>query len=206
MYDLIIPLGMTCNVSFLLQNAKLKKETSLFEWFVTNSLDCITNIIKNNVAVNKLPLITKRDMLDAGLQINDSNIFSGHYTIDEFVDIYKRRADRFYNAIKNNKRILFIRFDIVKTVYTKDIIEKFKDAIQSINPDITEMKLLILGPIEIRDHDPFISHKYYSSEHVSNDPFCKGEHINAFFRSALEDVGYNLQGVCNMEFNDRSVI
>jgi len=34
-FDEIIPLGKTCNITFLLQNCNVKQYTTLFEWFVT---------------------------------------------------------------------------------------------------------------------------------------------------------------------------
>jgi hypothetical protein len=52
MFDCIIPIGETCNITFLLQNAKIKKQTTLFEWFVSPNLNNITNIlikIVNNI-------------------------------------------------------------------------------------------------------------------------------------------------------------
>jgi hypothetical protein len=34
---MIIPIGDTCNITFLLQNTKIKKQTTLFEWFVSKN-------------------------------------------------------------------------------------------------------------------------------------------------------------------------
>ena len=34
---MIIPLGYHCNISFLNQNLRIKKETSIFEWFESYS-------------------------------------------------------------------------------------------------------------------------------------------------------------------------
>jgi hypothetical protein len=45
MFDCIIPIGQTCNITFLMQHKKLKKETSLFEWFISPTLRDITHVL-----------------------------------------------------------------------------------------------------------------------------------------------------------------
>ena len=42
---MIIPLGQHCNISFLNQGLGIKKETSVFEYFDSTSLQDITNVI-----------------------------------------------------------------------------------------------------------------------------------------------------------------
>jgi len=88
-YDCIIPLGSDCAVSFLLKNSNLKKETTLFEWFVTNSLQKISNIIykiANNIEVE---LITGNLSL-GNISLDDNDIYTGHYTFNEYISIYDR--------------------------------------------------------------------------------------------------------------------
>ena len=40
-----IPLGFHCNVTYLLQDTHMKRETSLFEWFQSEKLQYITDIV-----------------------------------------------------------------------------------------------------------------------------------------------------------------
>ncbi len=85
MIDFIIPIGQTCNISFLMQNLKIKKCTTLFEWFVSNSLKNITDVlykIENNTDNDIVKQLNNRICL-----IND-NISSNHYTYEEFIYIY----------------------------------------------------------------------------------------------------------------------
>ena len=47
MTEILIPLGCNCNVSNNMQKLKIKKETSLFEWFQSGSLDTINKTINS---------------------------------------------------------------------------------------------------------------------------------------------------------------
>ena len=100
MFDCIIPFGQTCNISFLLQNCKLKKETSLFEWFITDSLKNITGVIKKLNA--KEPIRNFRTGTHLCIEYDD--IYTGHYKLDEWDSIFKRRSERLLNTIKHNNK------------------------------------------------------------------------------------------------------
>lgn len=85
MYDFIIPIGQTCNISFLMQNLKIKKCTTLFEWFISNNLKYITDVlykIENNTDNNIVKQINNH------ICLIDDNIKTQHYKYEEFIDIY----------------------------------------------------------------------------------------------------------------------
>ena len=93
MFDFILPLGQTCNISVLMQNAKIKTHTTLFEWFNSPNLRDITEILKL-IKDNKDDDIIKQKGTHV---LIGENIYSGHYNLDEFKTIYKRRRDRLLN-------------------------------------------------------------------------------------------------------------
>ena len=195
-YDCIIPLGDTCNITFLLQNAKLKKQTTLFEWFVSKSLNSITKVI-SNLSENKIIFNGTHTL------INDYNIFTGHYK-DNFEELYERRSNRLVDCIKSSKKILFIRFEVNSTDYTYDDIEDFVKSIKSINPDC-EVKLLLIGSISYSVNHPCLLCNFYSMQKQQQDPYCEGEEINSFFINALKEVGYNINQKEEIIFNDLSL-
>jgi hypothetical protein len=200
-FDCIIPLGETCNITFLIQNCNIKKETTLFEWFVTNSLNNITNII------NKLSCNYDINIIQNGGQINieDDNIFSGHYSTDEFISIYKRRANRLLECIKKNKKILFIRFETNNTSkYTEHDIESFFDSIKSINKDSSDMRLLLISPQHLNIQHPFLINKYCDYNIIHSDPYCSSDILNKIFVDILKSIGYNNFNSSNIKFDDKS--
>lgn len=76
-FDCIIPLGESCNVTFLMQNCKLKKETSLFEWFVSENLNSITKVLNKIIDKTDTEIIVHRSVRH--IAINDNTIWTGHY-------------------------------------------------------------------------------------------------------------------------------
>jgi hypothetical protein len=196
-FDIIIPLGESCTITWLLNSSHFKKETTLFEWFITNSLLDIVNVINNIINEVDTPILK----IDTGINIfmNNTNIRSTHYTVEEYLPIFKRRAKRLYDAIKNNNRILFIRFvrkmplDADEMTYTYEDISKFVSVIEKINPDTSQMKLLKIhqSPDKNCIQHPFIIYKYYEELDVSDDNLKSSESdiTNAFIKM-VNDVGY----------------
>lgn len=202
-FDIIIPLGNSCNITFLLQNCKLKKYTTLFEQFITKNIHNITNVLLKIINNNDHDIIK---VFNNHIYIEDNNIFSGHYTIDEFIPIYKRRRDRLLECIKNNNNILFVRFDYDNEINNKDI-DDFQNAIKNINININNMKLLIISNNDLKLIHPFLINEIYDS--TDNDSYCKEEKINKFFLNTLQKVGYNINNVSDISFtinSDKSII
>lgn len=141
MFDCIIPIGQTCNITFLLQNAKLKKQTTLFEWFVSPSLNDITNILVKIAKNFDEDIITAKD----NQVFIDNALNSIHYNYENFTEIYKRRKDRLINTIKSSKNALFCRFepDVIDYNTTITSLEKIgydvKDVTDTIFTDVSEL-------------------------------------------------------------------
>jgi hypothetical protein len=185
-------------ISFLLQNCKLKKETTLFEWFISESLDDITNVL--------IQIITKTDgdiIKQEGEKIYmNSNIHTSHYTLSEFKPIYERRRNRLIESIQN-KNILFIRFDIHLFLYTTQDIDNFISVIKHMNPD-ANVKLLIISPNYVMIDHPSLIRVFYDKH--AGDLYCKGKEINELFINTLQKVGYDISSKTDIIFDDTSTI
>ena len=178
-FDTIIPLGETCNISFLLQNACIKHYTTLFEWFVTHNLNDITSVLEN-IIQNRLVCIQDHD---GQLYIQNKRIYTGHYSAENFRDIYDRRKIRMVAEIIEKRRILFIRFETSRNViYSKDNIDDFLRVISLLNTNTSEMKLLLIRPDSPHPQHPFLVNKFMDYDLIHADPYCTGDLINIFLR------------------------
>jgi len=197
-FDIIIPLGATCNISLLLQNLKIKKETSLFEWFISNKLNNITNVLSKIVNKTDYDIIQQKN--DTQIYIGEEDIFSSHYNIENFKPIYERRRDRLLDCIKNNSRILFVRFEGNTNIYSPIDIDEFINVIKSINPKNEVIKLFLISPNENELKHPDLISKFYNKHH--EDSYCKSREINELFVNTLNEIGYNINTIYDISFND----
>jgi len=194
MYSMvIIPIGDTCNITFLLQNAKIKKQTTLFEWFVSKKLNYITDIL-NKLANHENPNLTIY-----GNYLFLDSIYSDHYTLSNFNEIYKRRRDRLIETIVNNNDLLFIRFESNHNECVNEI-DEFINAVKRINPN-ANTKLFMIAPKKI-EH-PLVHTELYNAH--SQDPYCKTNEINELFINGLLNMGYSMD-TTDLSFNDYSII
>lgn len=124
-YDFYISLGPNCIPAFHLKNMKLRKEALPFDWMLLNhmeGIDYINNLIltnfdnylkdliyneKNKVISKHYP---KMVFFHHDLILNVSHTISKYdeNNKDKLIDIFKRRANRFQDIIKMDKKILFI--------------------------------------------------------------------------------------------------
>ena len=201
-YDCLIPLGQSCNVTFLLQNAQLKKQTSLFEWFVSNHLSHITSVLNKIITEADTDIIKYNS---GHVHIGDSNIYSGHYKYTEFLEIYKRRRDRMLELIRASKNILFVRFEYgTPILYSHREIDDFIGVIKIINPSLENVKLLLITENPAPIVHPSLHTVFFNKHHL--DPYCKGEEINKLFVESLRAVGVNVDDKIRMTFTDKSEI
>jgi predicted nucleotide-binding protein (sugar kinase/HSP70/actin superfamily) len=186
MFDCIIPIGATCNITFLLENAGIKKQTGLFEWFICPQLSDITRAIRNIVdEIDEDTINEKRGSVFIG-----DTIGSSHYTYEEFKPIYQRRRKRFIESIQSSKRILFCRFEGEALTHTQEGIDSFIDTVKMINRDLEDIKLVLLTPgIEI-EHPSLV--KVIYTNHAS-DPYCRDPEINILFLKTLHSMGYHIE-------------
>jgi hypothetical protein len=197
MFDAIIPIGQTCNITLLLQNAKLKKQTTLFEWFISPNLTHIIETI-NKIAVNNNDdIVTEKK----GNIFMGESIYTSHYSLEDYKPIYKRRRERLLDIIRSSKTILFCRFEASPIVYTKKDIDDFLNSILNINSNITDIKLLLITPKLDLEH-PNVMKVFYNKH--STDPYCKSDEINNLFADALQKIGYDCTQKVNTVFTDRS--
>lgn len=87
---IIIPLGQDCAITFLLQNSKLKKETSLIEWFVSFSLRSIIEMIRKLINGEDIHIFQNGHQV----AISDTSISSGHYHVSAYKNMAERRSKR----------------------------------------------------------------------------------------------------------------
>jgi len=208
--DKIIPLGMNCNISFLLQSVKLKKETSLFEWFQSIDLQSITDIIKiileneNNIDI-LMNLVQKYGDEPRHVFIHSKSIHSCHYYYDEYLLIYKRRVLRFIDNLNNNI-ILFIRLCDYKNNPSIDQINDFFSLYVS-----KKHKLLLISIINRSDIPTYIVHnnvihKFFYYEDIKNIIFMKEETIiNKLLLEYINEAGYNISNMSDEEFTDKTI-
>jgi hypothetical protein len=200
-FDCILPLGESCNITFLLQNLKLKKQTTLFEWFISKHLSHITNVL------NKIGNNTDNDIIKQEgkyIYIGDNNIASEHYTLEEFKEIYIRRRNRLVDTIINSNKILFVRLEGNFYSYTKEDIDEFINSVKMINPKCDEIKLLLMGPNNnVVDH-PCLMHVFFDKH--GGDPWCSGKEMHDLFINGLDAIGYNINDRYDICFNDKSTL
>ena len=204
----IIPLGFNCGITFSLQALKIKKETSLFEWFHSDSLSVITkivNLIQENIDTS---IIVPRDRFVQYFN-DESGIYSEHYSSEEFKDIFIRRVQRFIDMIKKSKSILFVRIEDLEFIKSssEEELEEFKQSILKINPDLT-IHLFIIDIIEekldfIPKNNSFLTHVYFLRKDridpaLGNDPI-----FYEFLKNQLISLEYTIE-INNLSFNDKS--
>jgi hypothetical protein len=197
-----------------MQNNGLKKETSVFEWFVSKSLTNITNVIQKIGTGSGLSIV----QTGGQVFIENSYIYSGHYTAYEFSEIFKRRSLRFQETIKNNNNILFIRLETeINKTYSVNEINEFIDSVKTINPNVDNMKLMLIIPYNMnikykfikpyhksQIHHPFLIIKYIDINLLNTDIdlYCKGSLLNNIFLSFLKDAGYDYSSHITREITE----
>ena len=110
-YEHIISLGFDCTVARFLKHFDKKQETYPFDWVVSQNWNLIVDsIIKNHL--NDYIDVELENMYNDFYYINKCMVEFLHHskiTINDFQIDFQRRIDRFYEIIKSDKNILFIR-------------------------------------------------------------------------------------------------
>lgn len=145
----IISLGQGCDIKYqILKNFKNNniKETQLFDWNIT-TFETVLNIISDNFKEhlrleNLIIDNQKESSKTAVVRIkNYSDFISMHDVpknpsithLNEYIEKYKRRYDRFIEILKKKNRLFLIRKDYNKIPSTD--ITKFFKKINKINPN-----------------------------------------------------------------------
>ena len=196
---IIIPLGFHCNISYLNKGLCIKKETGVFEWFESRSLQYITDVINTLTNNPKENVVFKNESFVYLLNIN---FLSGHYTnnIDQYKLTFQRRYARFINIINKEDNIYFIRIHPLGNFTTKNEIELFIESIKRINPNI-RCNFLCIDTIESEiDFKPIIIdinnvnfyHKYFYEKDVNDRYMRKDTIIYEQYKKILEEIGYSI--------------
>lgn len=160
-----ISLGSTCSVA--IQGQQLNKRTQAypFDWVRTDDFDSINKAIENNfdkyissvVRVSesdKFPFM-KDDVFPLIVTTDKSIIMKNQYdiifyhdfaeknTMDDVDQKYQRRILRFFNIIKSNNKICFIRDEIKPSKLSIHQIERFIELIFKIN-NTCQLQLIII--------------------------------------------------------------
>ena len=208
---MIIPLGYHCNISFLNQNLRIKKETSIFEWFESRNLQYITDVI-NTLSINPESNVIYGK--DGNVYLLNTNFYSCHYEIDEYKIIFKRRYNRFIDTINKEEKLYFVRVNPLGQNTTKNEIELFIESIKRINNNIEIVFLLIdtihndcdFKDINIDINTIAFYHKYFYEKDV-NDCYMRENSTTIYenYTNMLKDIGYNINDTNDLLFNDRSL-
>ena len=179
----IIPLGSTCSVAYQLRKLGLRNYAFPFDWVRINNLSTVTDLIENNflsfLDLQNYKFLEISDKFEVNKKMKsyiyqnqfcrfyhefDRYIDSSNFT--EFKEKYHRRINRFFEIIKDSKKILFIREEIGNLSSNK--IKKFSKLINELNPYLNwKLKIIV-------NKEKYLSLKsenvevIYSSEKVTN--------------------------------------
>lgn len=206
MNDAFIALGYHCNITFLTKQLNIHRETGLFEWFESRKLQHITdivNIIKNEINTDII------QNSSPGICINHNEVFSYHYSLEDYKPIFERRAKRFLDVIKKSSEVIFVRVNPTETQCiptektTIEEINNFCQAIKSINSEI-KIKFLLVNTIENESVDwrldetnlisnVFLLQRYLKVSDVQGDHYHTNtnEKLSKIFETYMEEIGYN---------------
>jgi hypothetical protein len=137
--DTLIIMGRCCRISFDIKKLGYSYPTSMFEWTWTDTFAEVNYVIEK--VINKEPLTIFRNYYGQD-NIEGTHIVTSHYLNRNYKEILDRRANRFIEDVKSNKKIVFIRDDVKDTITIEEII-KFKELINRINPECNYRILLI---------------------------------------------------------------
>lgn len=205
----IVPVSHTCALTFTMQYLKIKEETSLFEWFQSNQLQYITDVI-NKIKIkidDNIILNTNRKNM---ICMNTAGIFSGHYTVESYKKIFIRRANRFLYKIKNSEELLFVRLNSHDGTPTSLVeLKNFYKSILSINPSL-KIKFLLIDVVTLEKDfreikDEYLTHKFILNIDIGGDRYLKNnKKVSELILKYVNEIGYKTY-IVNKEFGDYSI-
>lgn len=162
----IVPLGNSCAVTHTTQHLQIKKETGLFEWFVSRRLQMITNVInKIKVKIDPKIIYGRPNKSEKIVCINCHGITSTHFRTKTFKPIFRRRAARFLKTIRESKQIIFVRLKEPAHSGAPATLSEFKNfyaSILSINPSL-KIKFLLIDIVDSKKQFRKISNAYVTT-------------------------------------------
>lgn len=198
---MLIPLGYDCSTINLNIQIDVKRETTPFEWFKVKEIQSIVNIIQRLLDSEPIENIIheKLDYINIG---DNSRIISMHYKFPDFIEIFKRRWDRFLNTIKDSSDVWFVRYNNkphIKTTQTE--IHSFIKVIRNINPKCVINFLLIdailnkahFQPFEINEENVNFKQDFFMIEDIhKGKSFMVGNEVCCDkYKNMLIEMNYN---------------
>lgn len=194
-----------------MQDVKLKHETTLFEWVQGHRLQYLTDIVhsmKNGIDTR---IITGKDN---DIHVLHNDVFTFHYTMEEYKSIFERRAKRFLDIVKTSSELLFVRINPNSNyTTTEEEITNFCNEIHSINPSL-HIKFLIIHTVEDlstytrldESKIPSITfmQKEFLKEECPDEYLKNNPHIQKKFLEYLQELGINTSLTSDIAFNDRT--
>jgi len=207
-YFVVVPVGYHCATTYVTQNLKIKKETGLFEWLISQKLDYVSDlIIKINKSINSVN-ITQR-IFD--ITINET-ITTSHYKANDYKEIFNRRAKRFLNLIRNNNNLIFLRINPLGQKTTENEINRFLNVIKSINPSVNPKFLLVEIVDKVKNFKELnyglipslCLHRHLLSKKCPDEYLGTNMDACNYIGQLLRDLGYNNPEMYHIEFTEHN--
>jgi hypothetical protein len=197
---MLFPLGYDCSIINLNIQIDVKRETTPFEWFKVKELQSIVNVIQRLLDNEPIEKIIYNHL--KYIYIGNDRIKSLHYTFPDFIEIFKRRWDRFLNTIKDSSEVWFVRYNNkphIKTTQTE--IHSFIKVIRNINPNCVINLLLIdavlnkelFQPFEINEENVNFKQDLFTIEdiHKGKSFMIDNEVCYDKYKNMLIEMNYN---------------
>jgi hypothetical protein len=174
----------------------IQGKTGLFEYFATENLSTITDIIsaiKSGIDSSIVNGDNER------VTVLNNNMRSHHYSVDDFKERFKRRAARFLDLVKSDEDCIFFRIEILRSECsnaTKEEVERFYQVIRSINPT-RRIRFLLVGVqdqgVPIIVDEPYTEfqfhHRFFKASECNGDSYMRDNpKLCANFRSYLDEI------------------
>jgi hypothetical protein len=141
----IIPLGGDCQISFALTKLNLRAASSIFEWHLIQEFRELLFAFESFLNGDPLPMEIKPEM-PGNIFWKGTTVRTGHYELEKYNDIYKRRWKRLLLQIESGEPLLFIREDLEIQI-TEEELAQFQKLIERINPE-SPYTILIISSAE----------------------------------------------------------
>jgi hypothetical protein len=206
---IVIPIGSHCSILNALKQIDFNQVTHLFDFIETLHINDITYIINKCIINNENPIIEvfNRSPSQNGIFIENKNIFTWHYNIQQYNEIFNRRKNRFIDNINSNDKILFIRLLRSKN-FSKNQDDKLLPPLRPFDNEIiteNDMNLFIKSLIKINKNINYEILILGNNKETINDNLNNIEHVKYItYDYELEDDYFrkDVQGLNNTLFLD----
>jgi hypothetical protein len=205
----LIPLGFHCNITFLQQDLGIKRETGLFEWLESTKLQYLTYIVNIIAHTIDTRIIYGADK---NIRVFHNQVFTYHYGLEEYKEIFTRRARRFLELIRTSESLIFARINPIHQTTSADEIRNFCNAIHNINPALRITFLIIHTVVAAEDFKTLdtsqiknatVTQKYFLHADCPDVYLRDNATIQAQFMGFLGELGYTAPAKTTTTFSDK---